>query len=170
MSSLNLNKVILAGHIADTPELKQTTSGIAVCQIRLMVNRRKAADGTQAVDGFNIVCWRSTAEFVCRYFKKGSAICVVGTLQERTYTTASNEKRYVTEVVADEVMFVDSVNGQESRENHAGDANTQKATNSAPKQQNAENGQKQAPLQAQEKAQTQASPVSQFQDDDDLPF
>lgn len=113
MSSLNLNKVILAGHLAETPELKQTTSGIAVCELRIMVNRKKRPEEEKAIaDGFTAICWRQQAEFVCRYFRKGSAICITGALQTRSYTDKqTNQKRYVTEIVADEVNFVDSASG-----------------------------------------------------------
>lgn len=116
MSSLNLNKVILGGHLTADPELKQTNSGIPVISFSIAVNRRfqtKATDGASAqtaVDFFNVTAWRSQAEFVSRYFRKGSAICVVGSIQNRTWTDQQGQKRYATDIVADEVMFVDSKN------------------------------------------------------------
>ena len=115
MSSLNLNKVVLCGRMTADPELKQTTSGIAVVSFTLAVNRRyqsKSADGAQGqqADFINVVAWRSTAEFISRYFRKGSALCVTGSIQTRSWQDQQGQKRYATEVVADEAMFVDSKN------------------------------------------------------------
>ena len=103
----DLNKVILMGHMTADPELKQTTSGISVCSFSIGVNRRysKADQGQQSVDFINIVSWRQQAEFVSRYFKKGSSIIVCGSIQTRSWTDQNGQKRYVTEVVADEVSF-----------------------------------------------------------------
>ena len=113
MSSLNLNKVILCGRMTADPELKQTQSGIAVVSFTLAVNRRyqtKSADGAQAqqADFVSVVAWRQTAEFISRYFKKGSALCITGSIQTRSWQDQQGQKRYATEVVADEAMFVDS--------------------------------------------------------------
>ena len=103
----DLNKVILMGHLTADPELKQTASGISVCSFSIGVNRRysKAEQGQQSVDFINIVSWRQQAEFVSRYFKKGSSIVICGSLQTRNWTDNQGQKRYVTEVVADEVSF-----------------------------------------------------------------
>ena len=104
----DLNKVILMGHMTADPELKQTGSGISVCSFSIGVNRRysRSADqNQQSVDFINIVAWRQQAEFVSRYFKKGSSIIVCGQLQTRNWTDNQGQKRYVTEVVADEVSF-----------------------------------------------------------------
>ena len=104
----DLNKVILMGHMTADPELKQTASGISVCSFSIGVNRRynrAAEQGQQSVDFINIVSWRQQAEFVSRYFKKGSSIVVCGSLQTRNWTDNQGQKRYVTEVVADEVSF-----------------------------------------------------------------
>lgn len=110
MSNFNFNKVILGGRLTADPELKQTTSGVPVVSFSIAVNRRYASKDTQQrdVDFFNITAWRSTAEFVTRYFRKGSAICVVGSIQNRSYTDQQGQKRTVTDIVADEVQFVDS--------------------------------------------------------------
>ena len=103
----DLNKVILMGHLTADPELKQTASGISVCSFSIGVNRRysKAEQGQQSVDFINIVTWRQQAEFVSRYFKKGSSIVICGSIQTRNWTDQSGQKRYATEVVADEVSF-----------------------------------------------------------------
>ena len=84
--SLNLNKVILAGRLVADPELKQTQSGISVVSLRIAVNRRYTSrnDGQQSqpeADFFNVTAWRTTAEFIAKFFRKGSAICVVGSIQ-----------------------------------------------------------------------------------------
>ncbi|MBQ8509083.1 MAG: single-stranded DNA-binding protein [Clostridia bacterium] len=113
MANFNLNKVILGGRLTANPELKQTQSGIMVTSFTIAVNRRfqsKGDDGqqTQQADFINVVAWRQQAEFVCRYFHKGSSICVVGSIQTRSWTDQQGGKRYATEVVADEVNFVDA--------------------------------------------------------------
>ncbi len=104
----SFNKVILIGNMTADPELKQTTSGTSVCSFSIAVNRRysKADQGQQNVDFINIVTWRQQAEFVSRYFKKGNPILVCGQLQTRTWNDNQGQKRYATEVVADEVSFV----------------------------------------------------------------
>lgn len=113
MSSLNLNKVILCGRLTADPELKQTQSGVAVVTFTLAVNRRfqsrsgDAAQNQQA-DFISVVAWRQTAEFISKYFKKGSALCVTGSIQTRNWQDQQGQKRYSTEVVVDEASFVDS--------------------------------------------------------------
>ena len=113
MSALNLNKVVLAGRITADPELKQTPSGVSVLRFTLAVNRRfsRNANGEQneqQTDFITMVAWRQTAEFISKYFRKGSAICVTGSIQTRTWNDNNGNKRYATEVVADEAMFVES--------------------------------------------------------------
>ena len=114
--SLNLNKVILAGRLVADPELKQTQSGIAVVSFRIAVNRRFASRDAQQqseADFFTVTAWRTTAEFVAKYFRKGSAICVCGSIQNRSWTDQQGVKRYVTDIIADEVSFVESRNPQD---------------------------------------------------------
>ena len=107
MSNLNLNKVLLGGRMCADPELKQTTSGVPVVSFRIAVNRRFAGvDGKTQADFITIVAWRQTAEFVARYFRRGSSICVSGALQSHSWTDAQGKKGYAVEVVADEVYFV----------------------------------------------------------------
>ena len=102
------NKVILIGNLVADPELKQTASGVPVTNFSIAISRRfQNKDGQQETDFINIVCWRQTAEFVKRYFTKGKSILVCGSLQSRTWTDNNNQKRYVVEVVADEVSFVE---------------------------------------------------------------
>lgn len=106
----SFNKVILIGNMTADPELKQTAAGVSVCSFSIAVNRRfaRADQGQQNVDFINIVTWRQSAEFVSRYFKKGNPILVCGQIQTRTWTDNQGQKRYATEVVADEVSFVSS--------------------------------------------------------------
>ncbi len=110
MANFNFNKVILGGRLTADPELKTTQSGIAVVSFSIAVNRRYTKNSAQQseTDFFNVTAWRQTAEFVSRYFKKGSSICVVGTIQNNKWTDQQGATRYRTDIVADEVMFVDS--------------------------------------------------------------
>ena len=106
----SFNKVILIGNMTADPELKQTTAGVSVCSFSIAVNRRfaKAQEAQQNVDFINIVTWRQQAEFVSRYFKKGNPILICGQIQTRSWSDNQGQKRYATEVVADEVSFVAS--------------------------------------------------------------
>lgn len=111
----SLNKVILIGNLTADPELKQTQTGISVCSFRIGISRRyKNAEGKYDSDFIDIVTWRQTAEFVTKYFKKGKSICVVGSLQQRSWTDQQQQKRYAVEVVADEVSFVDKADSSQS--------------------------------------------------------
>lgn len=108
----SLNKVILMGNLTADPELKTTNTGLAVCNFSLAVNRRFAKQGEQSVDYINISTWRTSAEFVGKYAKKGNSLVVCGSLQTRNYTNAQGQKVYITEVVADEVSFAGNNNAQ----------------------------------------------------------
>ena len=108
MANFSFNKVILGGRLTSDPELKTTQSGISVCSFSIAVNRRTKPGMEQQTDFFNVTAWRQTADFVSRYFKKGSSICIVGVLQTSNWTDQNNQKHYRTDIVADEVMFVDS--------------------------------------------------------------
>ncbi|MBP5245844.1 MAG: single-stranded DNA-binding protein [Clostridiales bacterium] len=108
----SLNKVILMGNLTADPELKTTPSGISVTSFSIAVGRRFAKETDEVkADFINIVCWRGTAEFVTKYFSKGRSIVVVGELQTRSYTAQDGSKRYITEVVANEVTFGASSSG-----------------------------------------------------------
>ena len=104
-----LNKVVLQGRFAGDPELRHTQSGVAVATFRLAVTRDyKEKDGERKADFISVVCWRGTAEFVSRFFQKGSLAVVEGRLQVRDYTDRDGNKRFVTEVIADNVYFSES--------------------------------------------------------------
>ena len=105
MANFNLNKVILGGRMTADPELKQTPQGVSVTSFSIAVNRRGKDAQT---DFINCVAWRQTADFICRFFKKGSSICISGSIQTRTWNDQQNNKRYATEIVAEEAFFVDA--------------------------------------------------------------
>ncbi|MBE6596860.1 MAG: single-stranded DNA-binding protein [Ruminococcaceae bacterium] len=114
---MSFNKVILIGNMTADPELKQTQSGVSVCSFSIAVNRRFTKDGEQNVDFINIVAWRQQAEFVTKYFRKGKPILVCGQLQTRSWTDNQGNKRYATEVVADEVAFAGENQGNTEQKN-----------------------------------------------------
>lgn len=102
-----MNKVILVGNLARDPEFTTTPSGVNVCRFTVAVSRAYAnADGERETDFINCVAWRNTAEFVSKYFKKGSPAGVVGSIQTRSYEGQDGNKRYVTEVSVENVEFV----------------------------------------------------------------
>ena len=104
-----LNKIILMGRLARDPELRRTGSGIAVTSFRLACDRDfKSQNGEKETDWIDVVAWRSTAEFVSKYFAKGRMAIVEGRLQTRDWTDKEGNKRVATEVVADNVYFGDS--------------------------------------------------------------
>lgn len=111
----SFNKVILIGNMTADPELKQTQGGLSVCSFSIAINRRFAKESEQSCDFITIVAWRQQAEFVSKYFKKGMPILICGQLQTRTWTDNQGNKRYATEVVADEVSFVNARENAEGK-------------------------------------------------------
>ena len=113
-----LNKVFLQGRLVANPEMRHTQQNTQVASFRLAVDRdfKDKQSGKYPVDFINIVAWRSTAEFVCRYFAKGRMIVVEGRLQMRNYTDKDSNKRVASEVLANSVYFCDSKrdNGNDS--------------------------------------------------------
>lgn len=110
-----LNKWIGMGRLARDPDLRHTQSGTPVVSFTIAVDRDfKAQDGDRETDWIDIVAWRSTAEFVSKYFTKGSSIVVEGRLQIREYTNKEGQKRKATEIVADNVYFGDSKRDSDS--------------------------------------------------------
>ena len=104
----SLNKVILIGHLTADPELKSTPNGVSVTSFSIGVSRKFTRQGEQPqTDFINIVAWRNTAEFITKYFRKGNAICICGSIQVRSYNANDGSKRYITEVVADDATFVE---------------------------------------------------------------
>lgn len=109
MANFNVNKIILGGRITSDIELKTTPSGVSVTSFTVAVNRRFCGkDGEQPqADFFNVTAWRQTAEFITKYFRKASSICIVGSIQTRSWEK-DGQKHYATEIVADEAYFVDA--------------------------------------------------------------
>lgn len=114
-----MNRVILIGNLTRDPELKATTSGISVCTFSIAVNKRISreaqAQGAKDAEFINIVAWRQLADLCGKYLAKGRKVGIVGSLQTRSYDAQDGTKRYVTEVVADDVEFLTPAGGYESR-------------------------------------------------------
>ena len=125
-----MNRVVLVGRITRDPELRYTQSNIAVVSFTIAINRQFLnAQGEQEADFINCVVWRKQAENLAKFVRKGAQLGVDGRLQSRTYQTQTGETRYVTEVVADSIQFLEP-KGQTSteyqpevEENHFDDEN-----------------------------------------------
>lgn len=112
-----MNKVILVGNLTRDPELSETPNRTAVCNFSIAVNRDYTnADGERDTDFFNITVWRSRAETCGQYLKKGSKVGVVGSLQNRSYEDKDGIKRYVTDIIAEQVEFLSSKPQQEEQQ------------------------------------------------------
>lgn len=112
-----MNKAIIIGNLTKDPELTQTTSGISVCRFTLAVSRKFTnAEGERETDFLNIIVWRNLADNCHKYLKKGSKAAVTGSIQTRSYDAQDGSKRYVTEIVAEEVEFVGAKMNEGSKE------------------------------------------------------
>ena len=101
-----LNVAIIMGRLTADPELRTTASGVAVTTFSVAVDRRFQRQGEEKqTDFINVVAWRQTAEFVSRYFHRGSMIAVRGSIQQRNYEDKNGNKRTATEVIAEEALF-----------------------------------------------------------------
>ncbi|EHP0513633.1 single-stranded DNA-binding protein [Staphylococcus pseudintermedius] len=110
-----LNRVVLVGRLTKDPELRTTQSGVDVCNFTLAVNRIfKSKDGEQQADFINCIAFRKTAENVNNYLSKGSLAGVDGRLQSRSYENQEGRRVYVTEVICDNVQFLDPKNDNQS--------------------------------------------------------
>lgn len=115
-----INRVILMGRLCADPELKHTNSGTAVTSFRLAVDRAYVAQGKERqADFIDVTAWRSSAEFVCRNFSKGSLIAVDGQLQSRQYQTKDGQNRTAVEVVAESISFTGERRDQNTVQNNA---------------------------------------------------
>ena len=113
-----MNKVFLIGRLVRDPELRYTGTNIPVATFSIAVNRNFAnAAGEREADFINIVVWRKQAENVKNYLSQGSQVAIEGRLQTRSYDDANGQKRYVTEVVADNVEFIGSRNSSNNSNN-----------------------------------------------------
>ena len=103
-----MNQVILIGRLTKDPELRATASNISVCSFTVAVDRRFKTEGQPTADFINVIAWRQQAEFVAKYFNKGSRIAVTGSIQTRQWDDKDGKRHYATDVVADEVEFCES--------------------------------------------------------------
>ncbi len=104
-----MNKVILIGNLANDPEAFTTQSGISRSTFRIAVQRRFAnAQGVREADFLTVVAWRQTADFCNRYLSKGRKVAVEGSIQTRSYDAQDGSKRYVTEIIADNIEALGS--------------------------------------------------------------
>lgn len=105
MANLNVNQSFIGGRLTADPDLKATTDGIPICTFTIATARKAKRDKT---DFIPCVAWRSMAEHISRYFRKGSSIFIRGNIQTRSWEDEDGKKRYATEVVIEETSFVDS--------------------------------------------------------------
>ena len=124
-----LNNVVLMGRITADPELRHTPNNVAVTSFSLAVNRTYVkTGGERQTDFIDIVAWRNTAEFICKYFRKGQMMAVQGSIQTSTYQDKEGNKRKKFEILADNVYFTDSkkdnesTSGQDRYDNHSSEA------------------------------------------------
>lgn len=115
-----MNKVILVGNLTRDPELTQTPNGVSVCKFSIAVNRSFAnANGEREADFLNIVTWRGLADNCAKFLTKGRKIAVSGSIQTRSYDDKDGNKRYATDIVADDVEFLGQGAGGEQGERPA---------------------------------------------------
>ena len=108
-----MNKAILIGNLTRDPEVRTTGSGTTVCTFTIAVNRRfHNQAGERVSDFFNIVAWRQLGELCGKYLSKGRKVSVIGEIQNRSYDAKDGSKRYITEIIADEIEFL-TPKGQE---------------------------------------------------------
>lgn len=109
-----INNVVLTGRLAKEPELRQTQSGVSVLSFTVAVDRPYKSGEEKLCDFINCTAWRGTADFISKYFHKGGGIGIVGSIQTRKWTTDSGENRYATEVLAQNVSFLEGKKSAES--------------------------------------------------------
>ncbi|MBR2156202.1 MAG: single-stranded DNA-binding protein [Clostridia bacterium] len=115
-----MNKAILIGNLTKDPEVRTTPNGVTVCTFSIAVNRRGTNQaGERVADFFNIVAWRQLGELCGKYLAKGRKVSVIGEIQTRSYDAKDGSKRYITEIVADEVEFL-TPRGQDSGSGNGG--------------------------------------------------
>jgi len=112
-----MNKVVLIGNLAKDPELTTTNNGVSLCKFTIAVQRRFAGqDGEREADFLPVIVWRGQADNCYKYLKKGSKAAIVGSVQTRSYEGTDGTRRYITEIVAEEVEFLASRNGGDDEE------------------------------------------------------
>lgn len=156
-----LNVVAIMGRLVADPELRTTPAGQSVCSFRIACDRNYVQQGQQRqADFIDIVAWRQQADFVCRYFQKGSMIAVEGSLQTRNYQDKNGSKRTAVEVVANNISFA----GSKRQDGQSAPSYEQQTANHVQQAKAAQN--------APQPAYTQGSmdDFAVISDDDDLPF
>lgn len=118
-----MNKVFLIGRLSRDPELRHTTSGMAVCQINVAISRPVAQGSEPQTDFINVTIWNKQAENVARYLSKGRQIAVEGRIQVRNYDNNEGKRVYVTEVIANNVEFLGSANDNNRNNNQSQNIN-----------------------------------------------
>ena len=113
------NIVILTGRLTSDVELKTTPNGVSVCSFSIAVERRYKQGEERQSDFINIVAWRNSAEFICKYFKKGSMIGIEGAIQTRKYQDKNGNNRTAFEVVANNVQFVEAKRSEGNNEGNS---------------------------------------------------
>jgi single-strand DNA-binding protein len=103
-----MNKAILIGRLTKEPELRSTASGVSVCTFTIAVDRRFKQEGQPSADFIPVVVWRGQADNCAKYLHKGSQCAICGSIQTRDYDAPDGTKRYITEVIADEVQFLNT--------------------------------------------------------------
>lgn len=107
-----INRVVLVGRLTRDPELRKTQNGTSVCSFTMAVNRRVQSQGQPEADFINCVAWNRVADLMTQYLHKGSLIGLEGRIQTRNYENQQGQRVYVTEVVADNVQFLEPKNAQ----------------------------------------------------------
>lgn len=111
-----MNKVILIGNLTKDPELRYTPNGVAVATFTVAINRQRTnQDGEREADFINIVAWQKLADLCATYLRKGKQAAIEGRLQSRSYDDKEGKRRYVTEVVAENVQFLGGRDKQEQQ-------------------------------------------------------
>ena len=114
-----MNIAILIGRLTHDPELKTTPNGVSVCSFSIAVERAYRKDQERQTDFINIVAWRGSAEFISKYFHKGSMIGIEGAIQTRRYQDKDGNNRTAFEVVANNVQFVESKRSEGTTEGNS---------------------------------------------------
>ncbi len=159
-----LNVAVLMGRFVADPELRHTPSGVAVTSFTVAVDRSYVKAGAERqTDFIDVVAWRNTAEFVCKYFRKGQLVAVQGSIQTRSYTDKDGNKRKAFEIVADNVHFAEPKRDNASAGNYQQQPVKQERENASAAQ-----GQSEQPAAAYSSGDT--GDFEEIPSDDDLPF
>lgn len=135
--NMTINEVIIAGRLTKSPELKYTTGNIAVCKFSVALDRYMGEGKEKATDFINLTAWREQAEFISKYFDKGSKIIIKGNLKQNVWEDKEGKKHYDTEVWVEKSDFADSK--KESSGDNGSDAKTNANNNTAPPSQQPQN-------------------------------